>query len=462
MDSDPKYTELRSISPGPHVKMTEIQATRRLLREKWLDLPPKLRVPQQLYGRHDEGCGATIGVMPRCDFTCRGCYLGADANSIPRAPLAAIKAQMRSLRPYLGRWGNLQLTDGEVTLRPAHEVVELLRYARELELVPMLMTHGDTFRRNPDLLSRLMVDGGLREISIHIDTTQRGRRGAAYQDVRHEADLNPLRDEFAAMIRAARANTGRPLRAASTVTVTADNLGGVPGIIDWFLRNSDAFRLLSFLPMARVGRTSAALDAVNMDQLWRAIGKGLPDRSSLEVLTRQQWWLGHGGCNRILLGMAYDRPDGRRGYAPFSAADPDDQRVFSKFCERFGGLTFRGDTPGTALGTAAKAVLREPGFVFGTLPRYIGRWLKRVGGKHIAQTLFRFATGRGRLDVFTIVSHHFMDRDQLATAEGRERLASCVFRVPVDGRLVSMCEVNANGGRDRYYRQLKIGQKNGV
>lgn len=66
-----------------------------------------------MLGRGGNGCGATIGAMPRCDFACVGCYLGEEANRIPPAPLAEIKAQMRALRPTLGNAGNLQLTDGE-------------------------------------------------------------------------------------------------------------------------------------------------------------------------------------------------------------------------------------------------------------------------------------------------------------------------------------------------------------
>ena len=53
------------------------------LAESWASLSPEMRVPQQMYGRQGNGCGATIGVMPRCDFACRGCYLNADANRIP-------------------------------------------------------------------------------------------------------------------------------------------------------------------------------------------------------------------------------------------------------------------------------------------------------------------------------------------------------------------------------------------
>ena len=138
-----------------------------------------MRVPQQMFGRQGNGCGATIGAMPRCDFACRGCYLNDEANRVPAEPVDAIKAQMRLLRPVLGHAGNIQITDGEVTLRPVEEVVELLRYARSLDLIPMLMTHGDSFRRRSGLLERLMVEGGLTEVSIHIDTTQRWAPGRA-------------------------------------------------------------------------------------------------------------------------------------------------------------------------------------------------------------------------------------------------------------------------------------------
>ena len=47
-----------------------------------------------------------------------------------------------------------------------------------------------------------------------------------------------------------------------------------------------------------------------------------------------------------------------------------------------------------------------------------------------------------------------MSREEIETPQGRERLAHCVFQVPVDGELVSMCEVNALGIREQYYGLL--------
>src|SRR2546427_187449 len=140
-------------------------------------------------------CKGTIGAMPKCDFSCAGCYLNADANRARPKPLSEIKQQLQQIRAWLGPAGNVQITDGEVTLRDESEVSEIISHARNLGLVPMLMSHGETFRRRPGLLERLMERGGLSELSIHIDTTQRGRR-ERYAQARTEAELDGLPAEF--------------------------------------------------------------------------------------------------------------------------------------------------------------------------------------------------------------------------------------------------------------------------
>ena len=132
-----------------------VPKSRRLLAEDWARLPTSLRTPHQMLGRQGNSCGATNGAMPRCDFACRGCYLGEEANRIPAESVDGIKAQMRALCPILGPARNLQLTDGEVTLRRPEEVIELLRYARTLDLIAMRMTHGDSVRRRGGLLERV-------------------------------------------------------------------------------------------------------------------------------------------------------------------------------------------------------------------------------------------------------------------------------------------------------------------
>ena len=239
---------------------------REILAARWAELDPALRLPGQGLGQKATGCGATIGIQPRCDFACTGCYLGREANDVPAMPTAAVLRQLDELRRWLGPKSNVQVTDGEVTLRPVEELTEILRYARSIGVIPMMMTHGDNLRRRPGLLERLMTEGGLTEVSIHVDITQRGRDG--YKAPKSELELMPLRDEFAAMVRQARQSTGRPLRAAMTLTVTQDNLPQIADVVRWLVRNRDAFSLVSFQPLAQVGRTRKSQRGVTATDLW--------------------------------------------------------------------------------------------------------------------------------------------------------------------------------------------------
>ncbi len=429
---------------------------RALLARNWGGLAPEMRVPQQMFGRQGNGCGATIGAMPRCDFACRGCYLNADANRAPAESVEAIKGQMRLLRPVLGHAGNLQITDGEVTLRPAEEVVELLRYARSLDLIPMLMTHGDSFRRRPGLLERLMVEGGLTEVSIHVDTTQRGRQGERWRAARTEAELNPLRAEFAEMIRAAERATGRVLRAATTMTVTRDNLDGVTDVVRWVTAHADAFRLVSFQPIAQVGRTEEAYGGgVDVEALWDRVAVGLGVDGGSARMAELGVWFGHQACNRMVNGVVVRGPAGGTAFHALRDARSDvDTRIVDGFLARFGGISFRLDTARERTARLAGVARAAPGFVFGNLVPYAAHWLRRVGRGSAVRGAWHLATRRATAQPLVLVSHHFMSREEIETPLGRERLAHCVFQVPVDGELVSMCEVNALGIRERYYAQL--------
>lgn len=422
-------------------------------------LPPKFQTQQQMYGLHGEGCAATMGSMPRCDFACRGCYLGAEANQVPAQPLDEIKAQMRVLRHQVGRWGNLQLTDGEMTLRPAADLIELLRYAREIELLPMLMTHGDAFRRQPGLLEEL-VRGGLREVSIHVDTTQRGRRGDAYRFATTEEQLNPLRDEFAAMVRDVRQRTGLPLRAATTMTITEDNLGGVAAVSAWMVRNADAFCLISFQPVAQVGRTEEGLGGgVGVDELWREVARGVyGEGSDGAPLDRGTFHLGHPGCTKYVTGAVVSDDGGRR-YLPVRDLQHrrSEERVMG-FFRRWGGITFRQDRgleiPARVLGM----VLQTPWFFLrNTLP-YAAWWLRRIDGRSAFRGLRHLITRRKKVHGLMFCSHHFMSREEIETPIGRERLDLCIFHTAVGDRIVPMCEANALGVRDQYYEDLKLGK----
>ena len=50
-----------------------------------------------------------------------------------------------------------------------------------------------------------------------------------------------------------------------------------------------------------------------------------------------------------------------------------------------------------------------------------------------------------------IVVHKFMSPEELETDLGHERLQACTFRVPVDGEMIAMCQLNATGLRSKLY-----------
>jgi len=419
--------------------VVEAAAARNALAAAWRRLPKALRGPTQFLGRHYAGCGATIGAMPKCDFACTGCYLGEDANRAKPSSLMEIQRQLRVLREWLGPAGNVQITDGEVSLRAESEVVAMIRYALAIGLVPMLMTHGETFRRRPGLLERLMVEAGLTEISIHIDTTQRGRRDH-FANVRTEAELDPLRQEFAEMIRHARRQTGRRLSVASTVTVTRENLAAVPGIVSWFLGNADTFKMVSFQPLAEVGRTNRELRGVQPEELWAKIAEGAGDPH----LSRGEGWLGHPACSRFVQGVAVKQTkNGHPQLVPLYRRDePAEMRTLNELLDRTGGLSFRLDTPRQAAGRLAAFAMRHGWFA---LTRLLPQFIR-----------LRWRAGTWRTNYFCIVSHHFMSAAETATPLGQERLDVCAFKVAINGELKSMCAVNALGLREDFYRSGEL------
>jgi MoaA/NifB/PqqE/SkfB family radical SAM enzyme len=371
--------------------------------------------------------------MPRCDFGCGGCYLGRGANAVAPRPVEEIQAQMRAIRSWLGPGGNLQLTDGEVTLRAESELIELIAYARSIGLVPMLMTHGETFRREPEMLERLMTAAGLTEVCFHVDTTMRGRRDG-FAAARTEADLDPLRAEFADLIRRARRRTGRRLECASTVTVTHENLDGVAGIVRWFLRNADAFKMVSFQPLGGGG----AHPGEPAGRERRSVVAAHRRRRRQRGARRSYGYLGHPQCSRFVQGVAVRRRGATTLVPLYRGDDPADARSIDDLFHRIGGSSFRLDTGAQALRRAAALLGRH------------GAVLVRHGVPYLWRLARRVRTVRARY--FCIVSHRFMSAAETDTAIGRERLAACAFRVPIGDRLEPMCAVNARGLRDAFYR----------
>jgi hypothetical protein len=407
----------------------------------WEGLDPSLRVPFQTYGRGMTGCAATIGVWPGCDLACTACYLSDEARRQPPLALRSVFEQLERIRRWTGPKGNLQVTDGEVTRRPILELVAILRRARELDLIPMLISNGESFRRDSGLLPRLLVEGGLSELCLHIDSTVRGRR--SFDRVEREEELDPLREELAGMVRRVRRDTGRPLRVVTTMTVTTGNLAGVSHAIGWYALNRDVFRLVSLQPVATVGRTSADLGPVDGDALWREVARGLTSFAD-EAGTSGPLLVGHPSCTRLasFVCLRWVRTGKTRFLKIVRHDQEDDRALFEGLADtELLAAGFRDEAPPTKAARIAGALWRARRFVTGPGRRLLAR---RLAAEHLtwAGVLAAIALGRLRADSFCVVSHHFMDRETLAGRVGKERLANCVFRVPIDGRMASMCEVN--------------------
>jgi len=67
-------------------------------------------------------------------------------------------------------------------------------------------------------------------------------------------------------------------------------------------------------------------------------------------------------------------------------------------------------------------------------------WGARSSLRTLIPPLLRLETIH--LRPLAVVVHKFMGPEELETPLGRERLDACVFKVPLHGKMVSMCELN--------------------
>lgn len=424
---------------------------RALYRTHWKQLAPELRTPQQLTGIAGIACGATHGVEERCNFACSSCYLTDLANRTRALPFRDVKTQLDQLRSHLGHGGKAQITSGEVTLLPVAELGRIVAYAKHIGLDPMVMTNGQRFLQDPAYLTTLVRDHGLRKVSFHVDTTQNGRPGL--RDGMREAGLDPVRDQCAALIRQVRAETGLPLHAAQTITVTPSNLADVPDILRWTLEHTSSIRLLSLQPLSEVGRTLDRRDGeLSMDRVWeqvcRAVGR---------PLNRHAMHFGHPDCNISVPLLVLSSGNRREVIEAVRANHAWDLRMFSSLLRAFGPRIDLDDGLWLNGLRALPALLLHPWLLF-EVPAYAGY---RLWG--MRRRLAALLSPRLRIHPLLLVVHKFMDEAELQTPLGRERLAACVFKLAVEGSMVSMCEMNATAlRRQQNERNLRTPLKLGT
>jgi hypothetical protein len=267
----------------------------------------------------------------------------------------------------------------------------------------------------------------------------------------------PLRDEFAAMVREARRRTGRPLRAAMTLTVTQDNLPQIADVVRWLVRNRDAFGLVSFQPLAQVGRTRKSQRGVTATDLWREVGRATSD-FGLPLHGAGPMHFGHTECTRFVPLLALERPGEEPRLFQGIRDEPEDVAVMSEFfAHGLGGMAFRDDLPLEKAARFLGMVRTAPGWMFGRVRRWIDARARAEAGMPLSRLVVDGLRGRLRIDGLTLTSHHFMSPQELRTPMGQDRLAACVFRLPYKGEMVPMCQMNADGVREQFYAEIMTG-----
>lgn len=420
---------------------------RRKSAEHWQALPAHLKTPNQIVGMAHHSCGATHGVMERCDFACTSCYLGEEANAAPPLPEEAVHRQLDLLREFLGPQGKAQITSGEVTLLPREVLGGYIRYARRIDLDPMVMTHGRRFLEEPDYLRALVSEYGLEKIAIHVDTTQRGR--PEWSATCTERDLDTLRGRYARLIREVRARTGRKLHAAHTITVNRRNLDQIPDVLRWVTRNLDAFRMISFQPAAEVGRTQdQSISDLTLDGVWTRICRSLG-----ADLNRHAMHFGHPECH-IVAPLVIVRAAERQCVLETARAGKRwDAGFLRRLMARVGGYSVRGRSRAANLVAFLSLAARSPFLVLEAL--FYGAYRGWAARRELLAIGLEALRSRSlSVRPLAVVVHRFMSAAEMATPLGRERLAACTFRVPVEGRMMSMCELNATDLRSRLYPRL--------
>ena len=426
---------------------------RALLKARWASLPSALKNDRQVMGRHLVHCGYTMGAS-YCSLGCTHCYLPSNANRVPLPSLDEMRAQIDANRRLIGPGGGLQITGGDVVdaywrAGRTEELIELVRYANRAGVVPMLMTHGQVLLEHPWLLERLVKEGGLRKIALHIDITQAGRPGYPLRRLSSEADLHPLRQAFVDLILGVRRSTRTRFFAAHTVTVTERNIASVPEILRWLLadpRRLRAFRMLSFQTEADVGRTRfsrcPATPSATWAQICRGLGAELP-RDSLEF--------GHPDCSNMT-SLLVLFPE--RRVINLIPSDPRSRAFWSRVLNVFGGTGARGEFPSESVLRKLSALARHPTMLW-RIPQYALRRMREegLGPGFVGRAL------TGRLSALNIVMHNFMSASDLQRPR-REvietRLSACSFRGAVrrNGEWVAMpmCEMNVDH-RESIYAQ---------
>ena len=387
----------------------EHEERRRALSSAWERLDPRFRLPNQVLGRRSSiGCVA-LEITQRCNLDCTLCYLSENSESVKDIPLETIFDRIDRIRMVYGPGVSVQVTGGDPTLRNRGELVAIVKRVSERGLRPSLFTNG--IKASRELLEEL-AQAGLFDVAFHVDTTQRRKRYPT------EEALNAVRREYIERAR------GLKLAVIFNTSVHGGNLEEIPGLVRFFLENSDVVGMASFQVQAATGRgelkergAGVSLAGIR-ERISKAVGEG--------TLAWDAALLGHPDCHQATMLATV----GGRAVDVLS-----DRALYERFLEELKDVPFdRRDVRATTRRVIA-AMLRRPFWTLG------GGFFLLKKLWPVRRELFR---ARGKTGKITFFIQNFMDADALDP----ERIANCSFMVMTDDGPVSMCEHNAR--RDDY------------
>ena len=354
------------------------------------------------------GC-VSLEVTQRCNLDCTLCYLSDEAEALRDIPLEEVLRRVDLVHAQYGVNTDIQISGGEPTLRPRHELAAVVRHIVMRGMRASLFTNGILATR--ELLLQLAV-AGLSDVAFHVDLTQQ-RPGYAT-----EAALNALRLAYIDRAR------GLGLAVFFNTTVYRENLVEVPQLARFFAEHADVVSLASFQLQADTGRgvlrqrAAVVTQATVIDAIRDGVGVAL----DFEAVAS-----GHVQCNRYALGWV----------AAGRVVDALADRTFARrvMRETAGLILPRGNDRWRAVAAMLAGVAARPRLWAGAL-RYVANraWALRR----------ELWSARGRLRKISFFVHNFMD----ASGLDEERLQACVFMAAtVDGPM-PMCAYNAQ--RDSY------------
>ncbi len=376
----------------------------------------------QILGRKEAiGC-VSLEISQRCNLDCSLCYLSPSSNQVADLPLQEVFRRLDGIKSHFGVGTDVQISGGDPTMRDRKELMQIVRYAREIGLRPALFTNG--IRCDRSMIEEL-VENGLSDIAFHVDLTQK-RKGFST-----EQELNKIRNQYIDLVR------GLPLMVIFNTTVHTDNFFEIPDLVRFFVEQSDVVRFASFQLQADTGRGVLGKrgETISLDSVKEKINEGSGNRLAWDSIL-----VGHPKCH---------------SYAPtiivnnkaFSIVD--DPNLVGDFFEDFQDITHdRRESPGKIALKYVRAAVRKP------------RWLIR-GVKYFFPRLWRIrrdlVKSRGKIRKISFFVQNFMDADHLDP----ERVEACSFMVMTPDGPVSMCAHNAN--RDDYIlRPILIEGKEGA